>query len=169
MKDRLRQQDCIEQGWLLDGFPRTSAQAAALQEAGIHADGFLFVNVPDHILVERVVGRRTDPITGKIYHMTFSPPTDEDVRARLVQQSDDTEAMIKVRLQQFHSNIRAVRDRFADIMVVIDGNKAPGEISQDIEAAIREKLQKKLTKSLLDCVTPRPLLEHVEEPQVAVS
>ena len=50
--------DCQSQGWLLDGFPRTAEQAKALEEAGIVADCFLFLNVPDEILVERVCGRR---------------------------------------------------------------------------------------------------------------
>ena len=57
--------DCVTNGWLLDGFPRTPAQASALADAGITADSFIFLNVPDQILVERVVGRRTDPETGK--------------------------------------------------------------------------------------------------------
>merc|ERR1712071_473464 len=91
VKDRMEQADCKKQGWLLDGFPRTQAQADALLASGVSADCFLFLNVPDEILVERVVGRRTDPETGKIYHMTFSPPDDEEVLARLEQRSDDTE------------------------------------------------------------------------------
>ena len=70
----MSESDCKTNGWLLDGFPRTPAQAQALADAGVKADCFLFLNVPDEVLVERVVGRRTDPETGKIYHMTFSPP-----------------------------------------------------------------------------------------------
>lgn len=82
---------------MLDGFPRTQAQAKALEEAGVKADCFLFLNVPDDVLVERVVGRRTDPVTGKIYHMTFSPPESDEVASRLEQRSDDTEEKVKVR------------------------------------------------------------------------
>ena len=108
VQDRLNQDDCKTNGWLLDGFPRTPAQAEALASAGVKADCFLFLNVPDEILVERVVGRRTDPETGKIYHMTFSPPEDEEVLARLEQRSDDTEEKVKVRLEQFHANVDAV-------------------------------------------------------------
>ena len=132
--------DCVENGWLLDGFPRTSAQADALSDAGITADCFIFLNVPDEILVERVVGRRTDPETGKIYHMKFTPPDDEEVKARLVQRSDDTEEKVKVRLDQFHANVEAVKDSFSDIMVTVDGNKSPAEVTKDIAAAIDDKL-----------------------------
>jgi len=124
---------------LLDGFPRTQVQAKALEDAGVKADCFLFLNVPDEVLVERVVGRRTDPETGKIYHMTFSPPENEEVRARLEQRSDDTEEKVKVRLQQFHANVDAVKDSYTEISVFIDGNRKPDEVSADILKAIKSK------------------------------
>lgn len=140
VKDRLDEDDCAKNGWLLDGFPRTQAQAIALEDAGISADCFLFLNVPDDVLVERVVGRRTDPETGKIYHMTFSPPDDEDVKARLEQRSDDTEEKVVVRLEQFHANVDAVKDSYTDISVVIEGNRAPSDVSGDIIEAINSKI-----------------------------
>ena len=124
-------------GWL----SRTQAQAQALAEAGITADCFIFLNVPDEVLVERVVGRRTDPETGKIYHMTFSPPSDETVKNRLVQRSDDTEEKVKVRLEQFHANVEAVKDSYKDIMVTVDGNKAPKDVSKTVVKSIDDKLQ----------------------------
>lgn len=139
VKDRLDQADCQSQGWLLDGFPRTRAQADALASAGISADCFLFLNVPDEILVERVVGRRTDPETGKIYHMTFSPPEDEEVLARLEQRSDDTEEKVVVRLEQFHDNVAAVKGCYTDISVEIDGTTSPSDVAKVISDAIKEK------------------------------
>lgn len=120
----------------MDGFPRTREQALALERAGITADCFIFLSVPDEVLVERVVGRRTDPVTGKIYHMTFSPPEDDEVRARLQQRSDDTEEKVKVRLEQFHANVEAVKGSFADISVTIDGNQDPARVSELIFEAI---------------------------------
>jgi adenylate kinase len=140
VQDRLNQDDCKTNGWLLDGFPRTPAQAEALASAGVTADCFLFLNVPDEILVERVVGRRTDPETGKIYHMKFSPPEDEAILARLEQRSDDTEEKVKVRLEQFHANIGALRKNYTDIAVDIDGDTSPDEVSKAVEAAIKSKL-----------------------------
>jgi adenylate kinase len=139
----LSQDDCAQQGWLLDGFPRTPAQAQALEEVGVKADCFLFLNVPDQVLVERVVGRRTDPVTGKIYHTTFSPPPPEDeaLLARLEQRSDDTEEKVKVRLQQFHANVDAVKDKYTEISVVIDGNRKPSDVSQDILQALEKAKQ----------------------------
>ena len=139
----MEESDCQEQGWLLDGFPRTQAQAKALEDAGITADCFIFLNVPDEVLVERVVGRRTDPETGKIYHMTFSPPDDEEVKARLVQRSDDTEEKVKVRLEQFHANVDAVKDSYTDISVSIDGNQPPSDVTAAISEAVESKLGSK--------------------------
>lgn len=140
MKDRLDSTDCKKNGWLLDGFPRTQAQAVALADAGVSADCFVSLNVPDDVLVERVVGRRTDPETGKIYHMTFSPPDDEEVLVRLEQRSDDTEEKVKVRLEQFHANVDAVKGSYKDISVDIDGTKAPADVAASIDAAITAKV-----------------------------
>lgn len=122
---------------MLDGFPRTPDQAKALEDAGVAADCFLFLDVPDSVLVERVVGRRTDPVTGKIYHMKFSPPDDAEVLARLEQRSDDTEEKVKVRLEQFHANVEAVKDSYTDIMNKVDGNRAPDVVSAEILEAIK--------------------------------
>jgi len=92
------------------------------------------------MLVDRVCGRRTDPVTGKIYHMTFSPPDDEEVLARLEQRSDDTEEKVKVRLEQFHANVDAVKGNYVEIGVEIDGSKKPGEVTEVIAAALEAKI-----------------------------
>jgi adenylate kinase len=136
VKDRLEESDCVECGWLLDGSPSTPAQAEALASAGVTADCFIFLNVPDEVLVERVVGRRTDPETGKIYHITFPPPEDEEILARLEQRSDDSEEKVKVRLEQFHANVEAVKGSYTDIAVEVDGTSKPEEVSQTIMMAI---------------------------------
>jgi adenylate kinase len=140
VKNRLDEDDCKQNGWLLDGFPRTQAQAKALEDAGIHGDCFIMLNVPDEILVERVVGRRTDPETGDIYHLTFNPPTDPEVEARLVQRSDDTEEKVKVRLEQYHANVAAVKGSYSDIIVEIDGTGKPDKVFMDIEKAVKTKV-----------------------------
>jgi adenylate kinase len=142
VKDRLAEEDCQRCGWLLDGFPRTQAQARALADAGISADVFIFLNVPDNVLVQRVVGRRTDPISGKIYHMIFSPPPSDDVALinRLEQRSDDTVEKVSVRLQQFHANVNAVRDNYIDIGVTVDGNQRPEIVSAQIMDAIGQRV-----------------------------
>lgn len=82
------------------------------------------------------MGRRTDPETGKIYHMTFSPPDDEEILARLEQRSDDTEEKVKVRLEQFHANVEAVKGSYTDIAVEVDGTLKPDVVSETIMKSI---------------------------------
>ncbi|GMH79437.1 hypothetical protein TL16_g08145 [Triparma laevis f. inornata] len=106
--DRLAQPDCQSKGWLLDGFPRTRAQADFLAENGIVPHIFLLLNVPDEDIVARVTGRRLDPETGKIYHVTFNPPEDEEVASKLTQRADDTEEKCRVRLSTYHENVGAI-------------------------------------------------------------
>ena len=122
--DRLQQPDCVSNGWLLDGFPRTKAQADALSAAGMVPDCFVLLDVPEEILVERVTGRRTDPVTGKIYHLKFNPPENEEVMSRLVQRSDDTAEKIVIRYREFQSHIDSIRSSYEDRLIWIDGSLA---------------------------------------------
>jgi adenylate kinase len=139
VKERLKKPDCVESGWLLDGFPRTSAQAKALTDAGVTADCFIVLNVPDDVLLERVVGRRTDPVSGKIYQ-TFIPPDGEDILAHVTQRSDDTEEEAKVRLEHFHSNVAAVKGSYADIAFEVDSTKKPEYVSEMIMKSIDARI-----------------------------
>lgn len=76
--------------------------------------------------------------------MTFSPPDDEEVLARLEQRSDDTEEKVKVRLEQFHANVDAVKGSYTDISVDIDGTASPADVSKAVDAAIKAKAPAKL-------------------------
>lgn len=105
VRERLSADD-VADGFLLDGFPRTVPQAEALQatlaEIGQALDAVILLEVPDALIVERIVGRRTDPETGRIYHLTFDPPPSEIVD-RLVHRSDDTEQAVRERLGAYHA------------------------------------------------------------------
>ena len=144
--ERLKQEDCVTRGWLLDGFPRTKSQADALLAAGMVPDCFIMLNVPEEVLVERVTGRRTDPVTGKIYHMKFSPPESEEIAARLVQRSDDTAEKIVVRFREFQSHIDAVQSSFDENIIVVDGTARKDEVQGSIELALIDILQEKKAK-----------------------
>ena len=104
---RLAAPDCVRCGWLLDGFPRTAAQADALAAAGVEADAFLLLRVDDAALVERVTGRRVDPLTKRVYHVAFDPPPPGKVAARCEQRADDEEHAAVARLRAFHEQARA--------------------------------------------------------------
>lgn len=136
VKERLSQPDCAK-GWLLDGYPRSEEQAQALQESGIEPDLFLLLDVPDEILIDRVVGRRLDPVDGTIYHLTYFPPPTPEIAARLTQRSDDTKEKAANRLAVHHRNVDAVVGKYEKIIQNIDGNRAKGEVFKDIERLIK--------------------------------
>lgn len=115
VKDRLAQPD-MANGFILDGFPRTAAQAAALDAAledmQAPIDAVVFLDVSDEAVLERMTGRRTDPETGAIYHVVFNPPPAE-VAARVVQRADDNEDAVKVRLGKYHAETKPVIGHYA--------------------------------------------------------
>ncbi|KAL8482544.1 hypothetical protein ACS0TY_028014 [Phlomoides rotata] len=143
VKERLSSQDSQEKGWLLDGYPRSESQANALKKYGFVPDIFILLEVPEEILVERVVGRRLDPVTGKIYHLKYSPPETEEIAARLTQRFDDTEEKVKLRLLTHNSNVEAVLSMYKDIIVKMDGSLSKQEIFSQIDTVLTELLEKK--------------------------
>ena len=145
--DRLREHDCETRGWLLDGFPRTKSQADALKNSGILPDVFLLLDVPENILLERVTGRRTDPATGKIYHMTFNPPENDEVASRLVQRSDDTAEKITVRYKEFQSHVEAIRSFYVDKMVRVDGSISQSDVSKSVFDLLLSVIAEKASRS----------------------
>ena len=106
VRDRLAEDDC-QKGFLLDGFPRTVAQAEALEELldslGRKLDYVLNVDVPEQLLMERLTGRRVSPTSGRTYHVLFNPPKVEgkcDVDGNeLIQRDDDKPETVKKRLE----------------------------------------------------------------------
>jgi adenylate kinase len=105
VKDRLQQPDCAN-GYLFDGFPRTTPQADAMKEAGVRIDYVLEIDVPDSAIVERMSGRRVHQPSGRTYHVKFNPPKMEgkdDVTGEpLIQRDDDKEETVKKRLSVYH-------------------------------------------------------------------
>lgn len=138
--DRLNEADCQSHGWLLDGFPRTKVQADALTAAGMIPDCFVLLDVNEDILVERVTGRRTDPVTGNVYHLTFNPPASEEVAQRLVQRSDDNEQTIRIRYREFQSHINSIRSCYEDKMIWVDGAATKDSVTKCVSLALTDAL-----------------------------
>jgi len=142
--ERLQQEDCIRCGWLLDGFPRTRAQADALSAAVGEPDLFLLLDVPEEILVERVTGRRTDPVTGLIYHLRFNPPPPDVDPARLVQRSDDTAETIVKRYREFAQHVDSVQSAYSSEKVIrVDGSLPQDAVTRVLVTSVRDTLQAK--------------------------
>lgn len=111
VKERLEKPDCAN-GALFDGFPRTIPQAQALLDAGIPIDYVLEIRVPDAEIVERMSGRRVDPVSGRTYHIKYNPPKvegkDDVTGDPLIQRDDDREEVVMKRLQVYHDQTEAL-------------------------------------------------------------
>jgi len=135
--DRMSQPDC-EAGFLLDGFPRTRPQAealdAALARAGITLDRVVVIKVPDELIVERITGRRMDPVTGTIYHVSFSPPPAGEIADRVTQRKDDTVEAVTARLAKYHSETTPVLPFYEakGLVESVDGVGHPDEVTARI-------------------------------------
>ncbi|KAF2287519.1 hypothetical protein GH714_001091 [Hevea brasiliensis] len=149
VKERLLQPDAQENGWLLDGYPRSLLQATAFMEFDFQPDLFILLEVPEELLVERVVGRRLDPVTGRIYHLRYSPPESEEIAARVTQRFDDTEEKVKLRLRTHHQNVEAVLSIYKDVTLKVDGSVSKEEVFAQIDSALTKLLNRKATSGSL--------------------
>ncbi|MCH8622703.1 adenylate kinase [Undibacterium sp. TS12] len=117
VKDRLKQPDCAN-GYLFDGFPRTTPQADAMKDAGVTIDYVLEIAVPDEAIIDRMSGRRLHPASGRTYHVKYNPPKVEgkdDVTGEdLVQRPDDTEETVKKRLSVYHDQTEVLLTYYGD-------------------------------------------------------
>lgn len=138
--ERIAKPDCAG-GFMLDGFPRTLPQAealdAAMRNAGVTLEAVVLIEIPDQMVIDRLSGRRTDPVTGTIYHMIFNPPPAE-VAARLVQRKDDTVEAAVTRVAKYHSETAPVVPFYDKLGIVrrVDGVGAPEEITARITTAL---------------------------------
>lgn len=107
--ERLKQEDC-QNGFLLDGFPRTIPQAQALKDAHIDMDHVIEVVVDDDEIVKRISGRRIHPASGRIYHTEYHKPMrpglDDETGEPLVLRDDDREEVIRKRLEVYHQQTK---------------------------------------------------------------
>ena len=113
IEERLAQADC-EGGFILDGVPRTIAQAEALERHGIRFDAVLSLEIADSVIEERMTGRRTCHACGATYHVKVAPPKQEGVcdkcGGELEQRKDDQPETVKHRLEVYHNETEPLKD-----------------------------------------------------------
>lgn len=134
-----------EDGFILDGFPRTVGQAEALDarmnELGKRLTAALLIDVPDDEVIRRLGGRRTCP-NGHIFHVEFDPPEKEGVcdvcGAELIVRDDDKPDVIKNRLEQYREKTEPLVSFYEErgVLETVDGAKAPDEVDEDIRALL---------------------------------
>lgn len=117
VKERIQSQDC-KNGYLLDGFPRTIAQADSLKTQGININYVVEVQVPDEDIVIRMSGRRVHLASGRTYHIDFNPPIvqnkDDLTGEDLIQRVDDNEDIVRDRLSIYHQQTQPLVNYYSD-------------------------------------------------------
>lgn len=145
--ERLKRQDCAK-GFVLDGFPRTIAQAdglqAILKELGLQLDHVLSIQVPRRVIVDRLSGRRTCSQCGAMYHTIFNPAVAADrcdrCGGQLLQREDDREETVTARLNVYENQTAPLVDyyRQRDLLREIDGVGTVEEIGRRVLASLGE-------------------------------
>ncbi|TRW50114.1 adenylate kinase [Aliidiomarina halalkaliphila] len=143
VQERVSESDC-ENGFLLDGFPRTIPQADAMQEAGIDVDVVLEFDVADDVIVKRMAGRRVHPGSGRVYHVDHNPPKvegkDDVTGDDLVIREDDKEATVRKRLAIYHEQTKPLVSYYQSLAeqgVVkyhkVDGTRKVEEVTTELK------------------------------------
>ncbi len=145
VEERLAKSDC-DNGFLLDGFPRTIPQAEALEaitkKLNKQIDYVIQVDVPAEKLIERLTGRRVCPSCGATYHVINKPPKTEGVcdncGTELVQRDDDKEETVQKRLEVNIEQTQPLLDFYKEkgVLVTVDGDQPIDKVFEDIVAAI---------------------------------
>jgi adenylate kinase len=146
IEERLQQPDAAS-GFILDGFPRTAAQAetltAMLQASGSRQlDKVIAIIVPDDEIVKRISGRRTCKNCGAMYHVIYDPPRNQNLcnscNGELYQRDDDAEDTVRMRLEVYAATMRPLLEYYErlGLLAQIDGIGRPEEIQQSILGAL---------------------------------
>jgi adenylate kinase len=135
-----------DEGFLLDGFPRTIAQAEmlenALEERGRTLTAVLLIDAPDEEVIRRLSGRRQCVKAGHVYHVEFDPPKNPDVcdqdGSRLIQRDDDRPETIRTRLDTYHEQTSPLIDWYAErgLLRRFDGTLSPDDVHSRIRATL---------------------------------
>jgi adenylate kinase len=138
-----------DDGFLLDGFPRTIGQAEVLNEIlekrGRDLTAVLLIEVSDDEVVRRLSGRRTCSKGGHVYHMEFDPPKNDGVcdqdGSRLIQRDDDKPETVRKRLSVYHDQTEPLIDWYEErgLLMRFDGKRTPDEVQDRIRAKLAAK------------------------------
>lgn len=141
IRDRLAQDDC-QNGFILDGFPRTIPQAEALDRMGVDIDRVIDIEVADETIAQRVSGRRVCPTCGASYHVDYKKPATEGVCDKcgntLVQRKDDHPDTVRERLQVYHNQTEPLKEYYSRCgkLVIVEGQEDVAETTKLTLAAV---------------------------------
>ncbi len=138
VKDRIKEADC-QNGFILDGFPRTLTQAEALDASGVKIDKVIDIEVDNEVIYSRMSGRRVCVSCGKTYNVNLglNPKKDgvcDACGSGLIQREDDKLETVKERLKVYYEQTHVLKDYYdsKNKRVVVDGNMKPEKITEKI-------------------------------------
>ena len=143
--DRVAQPDCSK-GFILDGVPRTLAQAEALEEKGVRIDHVISIEVDDAAIEGRMTGRRVCAKCGASYHIVANPPKAEGIcdscGGELIVRKDDKPETVRHRLEVYHASTGVLKDFYGKLvrLRVVNGNQSIEGANEDILKAIGAKV-----------------------------
>ena len=139
--ERVAEEDCVN-GYILDGVPRTIAQAEALEHAGIEFDDVISIEISDEVIMNRMSGRRVCEHCGASYHLVAVPPKAEGVcdkcGGKLIQRHDDEPETVKARLEVYHKETEPLKDFYEKrgLLKSVENQPTVAETSQAILRAL---------------------------------
>ena len=139
--DRVAQPDCSK-GFILDGMPRTLAQAEALENMGVKIDHVVSIEVDDAVIEGRMTGRRVCPKCGASYHIVANPPKMEGIcnacGSELTIRKDDAPETVRKRLEVYHATTEVLKDFYGKLgrLCIVEGNQPIEKANEDILKAI---------------------------------
>ena len=139
--DRVSQPDCCK-GFILDGVPRTLAQAEALEEKGVRIDHVISIEVDDAAIEGRMTGRRVCAKCGASYHIVANPPKRDGIcdscGGELIIRKDDKPETVRHRLEVYHASTEVLKDFYGKLgrLRIVNGNQPIGDANEDILKAI---------------------------------
>ncbi|MCI7096224.1 MAG: adenylate kinase [Clostridiales bacterium] len=142
--ERVAQPDCVN-GFILDGVPRTLAQAEALEARGVRIDHVVSIEIDDAVIEGRMTGRRVCGKCGASYHIVANPPKVENVcdlcGSELVTRKDDAPETVRKRLEVYHAQTEVLKDFYAKRgkLRTVEGNQTIEGANEDILKAIGAK------------------------------
>lgn len=133
---RIKQSDCKVNGWIMEGFPQTTAQIHLLKSLKIKPSLLCMFEQPESETIRRLKNRRMDPETGLFYNLEIAPPSDETVARRLYEMSEDKEEIVKQRIKIWQSNQQHVEDAFKEVLFTVQADQSIDQVTEVISDVI---------------------------------
>ncbi|XP_028312249.1 adenylate kinase 8 [Gouania willdenowi] len=149
LQKRLKEPDCFNTGWVLEGFPQTRLQALTLQQAGVIPAHVVFLQAPEDVLFQRGHGRLVDPVTGDIYHQTFIQPANDVIAGRLQEGRSLSEEEHQLALQRYHTEVTGLMSAYQHSLKVINADQPQEDVYQQVLSFVQTRQSSRIPRILL--------------------